>query len=149
MKRHVSSPASELFRRAQVPPEDFDRALGGLVQAGASAILRRNHPLLESVRQATEINVVGVSRRSHYLLMTIEQHKDGKPSWQYREHSPRRCVFSCRGEIPATIEMALNGELLETLVKPTMALRKTVIRHVGPTGEGWLNVDVKPAWHSF
>lgn len=149
MKRHISSPALELLRQAQLPPDDLDQALSGLVQARASATLRRNHPLLESIRRATSINVVDVSRRSRYLLMTIEQQKDGEPSWQYREHSPRRCVFSCRGEIPATIEVALNGALLEKLVRPTMALRKTVITHLGATGEGCLNVDVKPTWHSF
>lgn len=149
MKRQVSGPGLELLRQASIAPDALDSALGDLVGAGACAILRPNHPILEGIRQATRINVVNVSRRSRYLLITIEQQKDGKPSWQYREQSPRRCVFSCRGQLPAAIEVALNGELLEKLVRPTIALHRTVIQQIDPTGEGWLNVDVTPAWHPF
>lgn len=149
MKRYVSSPASSLIAQSGLSPDYINAALENLVWGKGSAILRSNHPLLQRIRQATEINVVQVSRRSRYLLMQIEQHKEGTPSWQYRELTPRNCIFSCRGQLPAAIEIALNGELFEKLVKPAIAMDDTVIERVGDTGDGWLSVDVTPAWHLF
>lgn len=149
MKRRVSSPALALCNQSGVSPHCIDAALEELVSTKSSAILRSGHPLVRRVRQATGISLTQISRRSRYLLIEIEQQKGSRPSWQYREHSPRNCTFSCRGELPATIEMALNGELLEKLVIPTHAMPDTVIEHLGPTGDGWLNVDVTPAWHTF
>lgn len=149
MKRYVSAPARALFDRAGLLPADIDAALEDLVWGKGSAILRSNHSLLQRTRQATEINVVQISRRSRYLLMQIEQHKDGAPFWQYRELTPRNCTFSCRGQLPATIEIALNGELLEKLVKPAVAMDDTVIERVGDTGDGWLSIAIKPSWTLF
>ena len=83
------------------------------------------------------------------VLIGIEQHRDDGPWWQYRENTPHACVFSCRGELPATIEIALQGKLLEKLVKPALAMGDTTIDRVGETGDGWLNVDVVPPWHMF
>ena len=149
MKRYLSSPARELFDRSGLSPAGVDIALEDLVWGKGSAILRSHHPLIQRIRQATDINVVQISRRSRYLLLQVEQQKDGAPSWQYREVTPRNCTFSCRGQLPTTIEVALNGELLEKLVKPEVATESTVIKHVGPTGDGWLTVDVMPPWHLF
>ena len=149
MKRYISSPARELLGRADLAPADINAALEDLVWGKGSAILRSNHPLVERIQRATGINVVQVARRSRYLLMQIEQQKGGAPSWQYRELTPRNCTFSCRGQLPATIEVALNGELLEKLVKPAVAMGVTVINHVSDTADGWLAVDVTPPWHLF
>ncbi|MDY7524635.1 hypothetical protein [Sphingomonas sp. 10B4] len=149
MKRYLSSPALELFNRTGLSPTSVDAALEDLVWGKGSAILRSHHPLVQRIRQVTALNVVQISRRSHYVLLQIEQQKDGAPSWQYREITPLNCNFSCRGQLPTTIEVALNGELLDKLVKPAIAMGGTVIKHVGPTGDGWLTVDVTPPWHLF
>lgn len=149
MKRYVSSPALALLGRSGLSPSDIDAALEDLVWGKGNAILWSNHPLVQRTRQASDINVVQISRRSRYLLLQIEQHKDGAPSWQYRELTPRSCTFSCRGYLPATIEVALNGELLEKLVIPAVAMGGTVIEQVGASGDGWLNVDVAPPWNLF
>lgn len=149
MKRYVSSPACELFDRSDVAPADIDAALEDLVWGKGSAVLRSNHSLVRRIRQATDINVIQISRRSRYLLLQIEQQKDNAPSWQYRELTPRNCTFSCRGQLPATIEVALNGELLDKLVKPAAAIEETIIKQVGATGDGWLAVSVTPPWHLF
>lgn len=120
-----------------------------LVWGKVSAVLRPNHPLVQRVREATGINLVQISRRSRNLLIEIEQHGEDGPSWQYREHTPRRCTFSCRGQLPATIEAALQGELLEKLVIPAAAINNVTIANVGETGDGWLNVDVVTKWREF
>jgi hypothetical protein len=120
-----------------------------LVRAKTSAVLRPNHPLVQRVREVTGINLVHISRRSRNLLIEIEQHGDNGPTWQYRELTPRRCTFSCRGQLPSTIETTLQGELLEKLVIPAAALKAIKIANVGVTGDGWLSVDVTPNWHEF
>lgn len=148
-KRYISTPAYELLKNAALTAIEIDAALEDLVWNKSPAILRNSHPLVQRIRQTTGINVVQISRRSRYLLLQIEQQKDGAPSWQYRELTPRTCTFSCRGELPATIEVALNGELLEKLVVPAAALGSTAIDRVGTSGDGWLNVDVTPTWNLF
>ena len=120
-----------------------------LVWSKMSAVLRLNHTLVRCVREATGINLVQISRRSRNLLIEIEQHGVDGPSWQYREHTPRRCTFTCRGQLPATIETALQGELLEKLVLPAVAINSVRIANVGETGDGWLNVNVVPEWRKF
>ncbi|WP_156351350.1 hypothetical protein [Sphingomonas sp. Leaf25] len=149
MRRALSSPSTSLFEQANVQPEELDAAIEDLVWAKASAILRFDHPLLRQVRAATGVNLVQVARRSRNLLIEIEQRSEIGPSWQYREHTPRRCTFSCRGQLPATIETALQGELLEQLVIPAAALQGITIANVAKSGDGWLNIDVAPSWHRF
>ena len=149
MQRHVSGPARGLLDQAGLPPQDVDQALDALAAGRASTVLRSHHPLLQHIGKTTGINVVQIARRSRYLLVEVEQHRAGKPAWQYRERSPRSCTFSCRGQLPATIEEALNGELFEKLVKPAIAMTGTLISNVGETGDGWLSVAVAPPWHPF
>jgi hypothetical protein len=149
MRRSLSSPSASLFSQAGVRAGEFDAAIDDLVWAKAPAVLRFEHPLMQRVRDSTGINLIQVSRRSRNLLIEIEQHSGGGPSWQYREHTPRRCTFSCQGQLPVTIETALQGELLELLVEPAAALQGVMIAHVAPSGDGWLNVDVTPTWHIF
>lgn len=149
MRRGLSSPSASLFNQAGVRADDVYAAIEELVRVKASAFLRFDHPLLRAVRAATGINLVRVSRRSHNLLIEIEQHQDQWPSWQYREHTPRRCTFSCRGQLPATIETALQGELLEKLVIPAAALQGIKIEYVADSSDGWLKIDVAPTWHFF
>ena len=149
MQRHLSSPAKALFGEAEVSPQQIDAALDELVQARASTVLRIHHPLVQRVHAATGINLIQVSRRSRNLLIQIEQACETGPAWQYREHTPRRCTFACRGQLPDTIENALQGELLEKLVVPAAAMEGVVITKVGNTSDGWLTVDVAPTWHLF
>lgn len=149
MRRGLSSPSASLFDQANVQPEELDAAIGHLVWRRAAAILRFDHPLVQQVREGTGINLVQVARRSRNLLIEIEQHSGAGPSWQYREHTPRRCTFSCRGQLPATIETALQGELLKKLVIPAAALQGIPIANVAGSGDGWLNIDVAPPWHLF
>lgn len=149
MRRALSSPSASLFEQANVQPEELDAAIEDLVCAKAAAILRFDHPLVQRVRDGTGITLVQVTRRSRNLLIEIEQHSDVGPSWQYREHTRRRCTFSCRGQLPATIETALQGELLEKLVIPAAALQGIPIANVSGSGDGWLKIDVAPSWHLF
>jgi len=149
MRRGLSSPSASLFKQANVQPEGLDAAIEDLVWTKAPAMLRFDHPLVRQVRDSTGINLVQVARRSRNLLIEIEQHSGSGPSWQYREYTPRRCTFSCRGQLPATIETALQGELLERLVIPAAALQDITIASVAGSGDGWLNIDVVPPWHLF
>ncbi len=149
MKRRLSRPTSALFGQADVSPDAVDHAIDDLVTGKASAVLRTNHPIVQQVRRTTDINLVQIARRSRYLLITVEQHGDRGPAWHYREITPRDCVFSCPGQLPPSIEEALNGELLETLVMPAVAMREVRIDHVGDTGDGWLSVQVTPTWIEF
>lgn len=136
MRRHVSGPALELLGQAGLSPADIDAALEDLVWSKTSAILRSHHSIVQRIRQATGINVVQIARRSRCLLIEIEQHKDNAPSWQYREHTPRNCVVSCRGQPPDRIEIALHGALLEKLIRPALAMNGTIIDQLGTTGDG-------------
>ena len=111
-------------------------------------MLRKHHPLVRQIEQTTGINVVQIARKSRHLLIEIEQ-QCSEPSWVYRERTPRNCNFSCAGDLPSTIELALQGVLLEKLVIPTAEMGKTTINYVGETGDGWLSVDVMPNWYSF
>ncbi len=129
--------------------DEIDAAIEILVRTRAAAILRFDDPLVQRVRDATGINLVHVSRRSRNLLIEIEQVIGAGPSWQYRERTPLRCIFSCRGTLPATIETGLQGELLEKLVIPAAALQGVTIASVADSGDGWLNVDVAPSWQLF
>ena len=146
VRRRLSSPSASLFDQAGVRAEEIYVAIEDLVWTRGAAILCFDHPLVQRVRDATDINLVQVSRRSRNVLIEIEQHNGAGPAWQYREHTPRRCTFSCRGELPATIKSALQGELLEKLVIPTAALQGVRIANVAGSGDGWLNVDVAPSW---
>lgn len=139
----------ELINRAGLRPEAVDEALDDLVRKPASAILRGSHPIVQRLQQASDINVVQISRRSRCLLVEIEQLNQEGPAWQYREKAPRNCIFSCRGQIPDSIGSALSGALLAKLVVPTIALAETSINDVTATADGWLNVEVKPEWHQF
>lgn len=149
MKRRLSSPTNALLNHAGVTPGAIDAAIDDLVRAKASAVLHANHPTVAQIRRTTGINLVQIARRSRYLLIDIEQQTETGPLWQYREITPRHCNFACRGQLPVSIEIALNGELLETLVIPTVAMKGLRIDTVGDTGDGWLSVDVTPAWHVF
>jgi hypothetical protein len=149
MRRHLSSPSSSLLDQAGLSAQEVDTAMDELVWAKMSAVLRAHHPLVRHVGDATGINLVQISRRSRNLLIEIEQHAKDGPGWQYREHTPRRCIFSCRGQVPAMIETALQGELLEKLVIPALALNKVTIANVSETGDGWLTINVVPDWREF
>ena len=149
MKRHISEPALSLLTAAGLSASDVDDALGELVSDKRAALLRKPHALIQRIGDQTDINVVSIARKSRHILIEIEQRKSDTAWWQYREHSPRRCVFSCRGQLPATIETALNGALLEKLVRPAIAMSSTTIESVGSTRDGWLEVDVTPAWIEF
>lgn len=149
MKRRLSRPTSALLGQADVVPDAVDSAIDELVTGKSSAVLRANHPIVQQVRHTTGINLVQISRRSRYLLITVEQHSEVGPVWQYRETTPRDCVFACPGQLPPSIEEALNGELLEKLVMPAVAMREVRIDHVGDTGDGWLSVQVTPTWIEF
>ena len=149
MRRRLSSPSASLFSAAGVQAEELDAAIDDLVWSKMPAILRLDHPLVQQVHAKTDVNLIQVSRRSRNLLIEIEQHCAKGPSWQYREHTPRRCTFSCRGQVPAPLEPPLQGALLETLVIPAAALQGVPIANVADSGDGWLNVDVAPSWQLF
>lgn len=148
MIRHISGPTLKLLDQADLRADEIDAAIEGLVWGKAAAVLRHDHPLILQLRQASAINVVQIARRSRNLLIVIEEHGDAGPVWQYREHTRRRCTFSCRGEIPDTIQAALKDELLDKLVHTAIA-KSTLISGVTPSPDGWLNVDVVPEWHVF
>ena len=149
MKRHVSGPTLELLGQAGLAPEDVDSALQKLVWSKTSAILRKHDPLIARICDTTAIGVVQIARKSRYLLMEIEQRGDNGALWQYREQAPSKCIFSCVGQVPDLIESALNGELLEKLVIPAVAMAGMLISNIDETGDGWLNIDVVPPWHRF
>jgi hypothetical protein len=149
MTRHVSTPALALLRQAGLSPGDIDHAIDALVRDKASAMLRKGHGLLRRIEAASGVAVVQIARRSRYLLITIEQAADGAPSWQYREVSPRQCRFSCPGQIPATAAMGLVGQSLRHLARPMTGMDELVIEQISDTPDGWLLVDVTPAWSVF
>lgn len=149
MTRHVSRPALTLLERAALTPDEIDRAIDDLVRDKASAMLRKGHDLLRRIEEATGILVVQVARRSRYLLISIEQQIDAAPSWLYRELSPRRCLFSCPGQIPATAAVGLVGRPLRQLADPKTGVEDLIIKEIADTADGWLVVDVTPVWMAF
>lgn len=149
MRRHLSGPALALLSKSSLAPEDIDEALEELVRNKAGAVLRARHPLVHRIRQATDINLVQIARRSRYLLIEIEQRANDQPLWLYREQTPRHCLFSCSGKLPETIGTALNGELLEKLVIPAAELKDTQIANVDQLEDAWLSIDVTPTWQEF
>lgn len=149
MKRHISEPTLSLLTAARLSASDVDEALGKLVNDKRAALVRKPHAIIQRINDQTDINVVSIARKSRHILVEIEQRKSDTAWWQYREHSPRHCVFSCRGQLPATIEIALNGALLEKLVRPAIAMSGTTIESVGSTRDGWLEVGVTPSWIEF
>lgn len=149
MKRQISEPTLGLLAASGLSATEVDDAIDRLVAAQKATLLRKPHDIIQRIADQTGINVVGIARKSRHILIEIEQRKGGAAWWQYREHSPRRCIFSCRGQVPATIGTALNGVLLEQLVKPAIAMSGTTIGSVGSTTDGWLTVEVAPTWTSF
>lgn len=149
MTRHVSAPALTLLQQAGLRPDEVDLTIDNLVHGKAAAILRRSHALLRRIEEASGITVVQIARRSRYLLITIEQRADGVPAWQYRELSPRRCTFSCPGQVPATTAVGLVGQPLYYLAQPMTGMEALVIEQINDTGDGWLVVDVAPVWSVF
>lgn len=149
MKRQVSGPTLKLLGSAGVSPDTVDRCLDDMMSKGASAVLRNHHPIVRAIQEAASVNVVQISRKSRCLLIHIEEYNQNGPMWQYREHTPRKFVFSCRGELPATISNALDGELLERLVKPVVSMDGTSITNVVETADGWIDLAVLPPLHLF
>ncbi|EZP73055.1 hypothetical protein BV96_01245 [Sphingomonas paucimobilis] len=149
MKRHLSGPTRELLRKSALLPDHLDEALNALVCCKASAVLRRDHPLIREIAKATSINVTQIARKSRYLLIEVEQSSADGPIWQYREHAPRNCIFSCMGNLPATAMAGLQGEPLAALVSPPLAMDGVMINRVEENGDGWLTVSVTPPWHLF
>lgn len=149
MRRTISGPAQALLDRAGVSPEEIDTALGEMVSGKGIAILRAHHPLIRHIQQTTSINIVQIARRSRTLLIEIEQQRDNKPFWNYREHRPRWCTFSCPGILPDTIEIALHDQLLDKVVESAIAMTGTKITDVSKTDDGWLRFNVVPPWHIF
>lgn len=149
MTRHVSRPALTLLQRAALTPNEIDRAIDDLVLSKSSAMLRKGHDLLRRIEEATGVLVVQIARRSRYLLISIEQQIDAAPSWLYRELSPRRCLFSCPGKIPATATVGLVGHPLRHLADPKAGVEDLVINDIADTADGWLVVDVTPVWMAF
>jgi hypothetical protein len=148
-RRHVSDPALELLEKANLPPVEIDAALEAVVWSSSGAVLRVSHPLLQRIAQASGVNVTEIRRRSRYLLIAIEQFDEQGASWQYREHTPRNCLFSCRGQVADGLAIGLGGELLEKLACPTPALSRSRIIDVSPADDMWLNVRVTPEWRLF
>lgn len=148
-RRHVSEPALELLAKADLPPAEIDAALEALVESSNRAILRVNHPLLQRIARASGVNITQIRRRSRYLLIAIEQFNEQGACWQYREQTPRNCLFSCRGTIADSVAIGLGGELLEKLACPTPALARSRIFDVSPADDVWLNVRVTPEWRPF
>lgn len=149
MKRHLSEPTLELLKSAKLQPEEVDVALEHLVSDNRPAVLRANHPIVQRIQKASGLCVVQVARRSRYLLIEIEQPAHAGAVWQYRERTPRDCLFSCRGEIAETVRQSLIGRQLEQLVAPTPAIARCRIEGVDDTRDGWLIVAVRPMWYSF
>lgn len=150
-RRHVSVPALELLEKADLPPAEIDAALEALVGSSNGVVLRLNHPLLQRIAHASGVNVTQISRRSRYLLIAIEQFDQQGAYWQYREQTPRDCLFSCRGRLPNNLAISLSGELLKTLACPALApaIADTRIVDVNPVDDNWLNVRVTPEWRLF
>ncbi|QBM75166.1 hypothetical protein E2E30_04890 [Sphingomonas sp. AAP5] len=149
MTRHISKPALSLLRQANLTPGEIDLAIDALVDGKASAILRKGHALLRRIEEASGIIVVQIARRSRYLLITIEQATRNAPAWQYRELSPRRCLFSCPGQVPSTIAVGLVGLPLRHLADPMTGMEDLLINAISDTGDSWLVVDVTPVWSTF
>lgn len=149
MTRQVSQPALRVFGQANLTPNEIDHAIDDLVLGKASAMLRQGHAVLRRIEEQTGIAVVQIARRSRYLLITIEQRAGDAPAWQYRELSPRRCLFSCPGKIPASAAAGLVGQPLHHLADPMPGMADIVIDAIDDTTDGWLVVDVTPAWLIF
>lgn len=149
MKRQISEPTLGLLVASGLSATNVDDAIDRLVASQKAALLRKPHDIIKQIADRTGINIVGIARKSRHILIEVEQRKADAAWWQYREHSPRRCIFSCRGQIPETIGTALNGALLEKLVRPAIAMSGTTIGSVGSTSDGWLTVEVAPIWAEF
>lgn len=146
---YLSDPLDDLLQRAGLSPVKVDMALERLARLWQPTVLKPGHVYLRQIRERTDINVVGISRRYRRLLVEIEQFKDKQLLWRYHERSRSDCAFACAGQIPHTVGDALLGQPLRTLVVPTPAIGAVTIDSLSRDRAGWLDLKVTPEWRLF
>lgn len=147
--RYISDPLDDLLQRSGLSPAKIDNAIEQLALRWAPTILRPGHDYLRQINDHTNINVVAISRKYRRLFVEIEQYKGGKAIWHYHERSRTACVFACLGIIPHTVESALVGRPLRSLIIPTPAIAATVVENTSREREGWMTLSVTPQWQQF
>ncbi len=147
--RYLSDPLEDLLERAGLSPVNINMALDELANTWQPTVLKPGHVLLGRIRERTDVNVVGISRRYRRLLVEIKQFKAEKFRWHYHERNRSNCFFACEGDVPHTVSDNLPGGPLRALIVPTPALGAVTIDRLSRDRVGWLNLTVTPQWRVF
>jgi hypothetical protein len=147
--RHLSRPMASMLEAAGLTVDIVDDAIGEQIAKGRPSALRVGHPLVDRLRAETGLGVVLVGRRYRRLMLEIEQPVERAMRWIYREHSPVRSEFLCRGKIPETFAAGLGGEPLSRIADPPWQIGTAIIETVTVLHDGWLSVAITPCWLDF
>jgi hypothetical protein len=91
------------------------------------------------------VNVVGISRASGSLLLSVESRE---PLWRYYEVSRNRCLLTFFATVPETLKDALVGKPAGRLVATHKVLDDLPIGAIEQDG-AWTLAILKPEWHRF
>ncbi|WP_066663771.1 MULTISPECIES: hypothetical protein [unclassified Sphingomonas] len=149
-KLYLSDPLADLLERSGLSPKQVNMSLERQARLRYPTVLAPGHVYLRQIREHTGVNVVMISRRYRRLLVQIEQMKNGKWQWIYKERSQTDIEFACPADIPHTLEAALPGRPLNSLIDPTTpALGCLIIDACSRDRHGWLNPSIKPGWRAI
>lgn len=150
-KSYVSKPLLAMLESAGIAAPAVARSITRQTDKNCYPVLRAPHPYIRQLRNASGLHVTEVSWRYGRLLVTIEQMKDGRIHWTYREFNSRHCSFQCRVELPETLAIALRGKPLSNLTNDIDVLAD--VRIAGPDDQsatsGWSCLKLSPDWIAF
>ncbi len=150
-KRYVSVPLLRMLQASAVAPSTIQKALARHTEKFGYPVLRVGHPYISRIRSATGLDVTDIAWRYGRLLVSIEQIKDGRIHWFYREFKSSHCSFRCPGELPDAILIGLRGRPLAAVTDAIEPLADVSIvsedeEHVSA---GWLSLKLAPKWIPF
>ena len=149
--RYISKPLLQIISAAKITPAAVHRSITTRSNKHTYPVLTLGHPYVRRVRAATNLDVIGISWRYGRLLVSVEQMKDRRIYWFYKELKGSHCSFRFPAEIPHTVLGSLAGKSLKVVIDEISPLADVII--AGPDEDyatpGWLCLKLAPEWVSF
>jgi hypothetical protein len=143
MSYDISRPALAIMTMAAVLPNRINAIIDGRIWRGLDAALRFNHHYPRTLRQRTNIPVVGIARKNRHLLLSIESRS---PFWTYYEYSRNDCWLAVGVEVPDLLQSALTGEALGRLINTGTPVDAVEITGFHRERACWTEVRLAPGW---
>lgn len=148
---YVSKPLLAMLESAGLAAPAVARSIIRQTDKNCYPVLRAPHPYIRRLRDATALHVVEIALRYGRLLVSIEQMKDGRIHWMYREFNSRYCSFQCRAQLPASVAIALRRKPLSIVTDEIDILANVRIAGLDEVSasNGWLSLKLSPEWIAF